>query len=119
MITSSQNPSPERSQVRNSLGADVEIKGSIRFKSEMFIDGKVEGRIDSDGALTLGQHADIQAEIVASSIAVYGKVLGNITVSERCDLKRQAEFIGDLKAPRLTMEDGATFVGESEVRPAG
>ncbi len=79
------------------------------------IDGKVEGEIHSDGVLTIGENADIRGEIKTKSITVFGKVHGNITVGERCELKSRCTLQGDLKAARLVIEEGATFIGKSEV----
>src|SRR5213078_2129502 len=97
------------------LSSDVEIKGSIKFQKELLIDGKVEGDINSDGILTVGENAEIRGEIKTKSITVYGKVHGNITVTERCELKSKCVLQGDLKAARLVIEEGATFIGKSEV----
>jgi cytoskeletal protein CcmA (bactofilin family) len=97
------------------LSSDVEIKGTIKFQKELLIDGKVEGEINSDGVLTVGENADIRAEVKTKSITIYGKVQGNITVSERCELKSKCTLQGDLKAARLIIEEGATFIGKSEV----
>ena len=97
------------------LSRDVEIKGSIKFQQELLIDGRVEGEINSDGVLTIGENADIRGEIKTKSITVYGKVHGNITVAERCELKSKCVLQGDLKAARLIIEEGATFIGNSEV----
>jgi len=97
------------------LSSDVEIKGSIKFQKELLIDGKVEGEINSDGVLTIGENADIRGEIKTKSITVFGKVQGNITVAERCELKSKCTLQGDLKAARLVIEEGATFIGKSEV----
>ena len=97
------------------LSSDVEIKGSIKFQKELLIDGKVEGEINSDGVLTIGENADIRGEVKTKSITVYGKVHGNITVAERCELKSKCTLQGDLKAARLVIEEGATFIGKCEV----
>src|SRR5438477_1397125 len=97
------------------LSSDVEIKGSIKFQKELLIDGKVEGEINSDGVLTIGENADIRGEVKTKSITVYGKVHGNITVAERAELKSKCTLQGDLKAARLVIEEGATFIGKSEV----
>ena len=97
------------------LSSDVEIKGSIKFQKELLIDGKVEGEINSEGVLTIGENADIRGEIKTKSITVFGKVQGNITVTERCELKSKCTLQGDLKAARLVIEEGATFIGKSEV----
>ena len=94
------------------LSSDVEIEGSIKFQKELFIDGKVQGQINSDGALTIGQNADIRGEIKTKSVTVHGKVHGNIT-AERCELKSNCALQGDLKAARLIIEEGAAFIGRS------
>ncbi len=102
---------------KNILSSDVEIKGSLKFQNELTIDGKIEGEINSSGVLTVGENAEIKGEIKTKSVTVLGKVHGNITVEERCELKAHAVLHGDLKATRLVIEDGATFVGKSEVTP--
>jgi len=102
---------------KNILGADVEVKGTIKFQGDMTIDGKVEGEITSPGTLTVGENAEIRGEIKTKAVTVLGKVHGNIIVEERCELKTRAVLMGDLKAARLMIEEGATFVGKSEVTP--
>jgi cytoskeletal protein CcmA (bactofilin family) len=103
---------------RNTLASDVEIKGSIKFQQDLSVDGKVEGEITSpNGVLVVGQNAELRGEIKTKSVTVFGRVHGNITVDERCELKANAQLHGDLKAARLVIEEGATFVGKSEVTP--
>lgn len=102
---------------KNILASDIEIKGNIKFQGELIIDGKIEGEINSPGSLTVGENAEVRGEIKTKSCTVFGKVNGNITVDERCELKGRAQLIGDLKAARLVIEEGATFVGKSEVTP--
>jgi len=114
--TSKSTPMPNPTG-QNILSADVEIKGSIKFQNELTIDGKVEGEITSAGTLTVGENAEIRGEIKTKSATVLGKVHGNITVDDRCELKARAVLYGDLKASRLVIEEGATFVGKSEVNP--
>ncbi len=100
---------------KNSLGSDVEIKGVIKFKTELAIDGKVEGEIFSQGALEVGENGSIRGDIKTKSASIAGKVHGNVVAHERCELKSQGELLGDLKTPRLAIEEGAVFVGKSEV----
>jgi cytoskeletal protein CcmA (bactofilin family) len=103
---------------KNILANDVEIKGSIKFANEFTFDGKIEGEVTSDGGiLTVGENGDVRGEVKAKSVIVMGKVHGNITVQERCELRSRSQLIGDLKAARLIIEEGATFVGKSEVTP--
>ena len=89
------------------LSSDVKIKGSITLQK-----GKLQGQINSNGVVTIGESADIRGEIQTKSVTVYGKVHGNIT-AERCELKSTCTVEGDLKAPRLIVEEGATFIGTS------
>jgi cytoskeletal protein CcmA (bactofilin family) len=113
-----ENPVMADIQHKNLLSKDVEIKGSIKFVSEFTFDGKIEGEISSgDGILTIGESGDVRGEIKAKSVIVMGKVQGNITVAERCELRSRSALIGDLHASRLIIEEGATFVGKSEVTP--
>jgi cytoskeletal protein CcmA (bactofilin family) len=99
------------------LSNDVEIEGSITFQKELLIDGKVRGQVTSDGVLTIGENAQIHGEIQTKSVTVHGKVHGNIT-AEHCQLKSNCTLEGDLKAARLIIEEGATFIGTSQISPA-
>jgi cytoskeletal protein CcmA (bactofilin family) len=101
--------------VRNILSKDVQVTGHIKFTNELIIDGKIEGEVSSDGVLTIGENADIRGDINTKSVTVFGKVNGNITVWERCELKSRARLVGNVKARRLAIEEGATFLGISEV----
>ena len=100
---------------KNVLANDVEIKGSIRFSHDLIIDGKIEGEVQSDGSLTVGENALIKGEIKTRAVTIFGKVEGNITVAERCELKSNATLVGDVTAGTLSIEEGATFLGRSHV----
>lgn len=103
---------------KNVLASDVDIKGTIKFDTELIFDGKLEGEIFSeDGTLTLGKNADVHGELKTKSVVVYGSVKGNISVLERAELKSTSQLTGDLKAMRIVIEEGAIFVGKSEVTP--
>src|SRR5262245_59111660 len=95
------------------LSNGVEIRGSIVFRRALLVDGKVQGKISSDGVLLIGENADIRGEIKTKSVTVYGKVHGNIT-AERCELKSSCTVEGDLRVVRLMIEEGATFIGTSQ-----
>lgn len=100
---------------KNVLSSDVEIKGSIKFSHDLIIDGRIEGEVSSDGALTVGENALIKGEIKTRAVTLFGKVEGNITVVERCELKSNAVLVGDVTAGTLAIEEGATFLGRSQV----
>jgi cytoskeletal protein CcmA (bactofilin family) len=100
---------------RNVLSSDVEIKGKVKFTNDLVVDGLIEGEIYSDGSLTVGENARIKAEVHTRSVVIYGKVHGNITVTDRVEIKANAELIGDIKAATISIEAGAIFVGKSTV----
>ncbi len=110
----SEAASPSSSS-KNILAGDVEILGTLKFENELIFDGKLDGEIISEGILTLGKNAHVKGEIKTKAVTVHGTVNGNITVSERCELKASSQLNGDLKAMRIVIEEGATFIGKSEV----
>jgi cytoskeletal protein CcmA (bactofilin family) len=99
------------------LSRGVSIKGSVKFRDELLIDGEVEGKINSTGTLTIGEHARIRGEIKAKSVEVRGAVEGNIFATERCQLQAGCTLRGDIEAPRLVVDENATFLGSAKIAP--
>ena len=97
------------------LSSGVSIKGSVTFQTELLIDGEVEGSIDSPGVLTIGKQARIRGEVKVKSVTVLGTVDGNITASERCELQAGCTLRGDIEAPRLVVDENATFFGSAKI----
>jgi cytoskeletal protein CcmA (bactofilin family) len=97
------------------LSTGVSIKGNLKSSGELLIDGEVEGKIDSTGVLTIGEHAQIKGEIKAKSVKVRGTVKANIVASERCELAAGCTLHGDVEAPRLVVNENATFLGSAKV----
>ena len=108
----------EPSSAKNILANDVEISGTLKFDNELIFDGKLDGEIISEGVLTLGKNSQIKGEVKTKAVTVHGTVNGNISVTERCELKASSQLNGDLKAMRIIIEEGATFIGKSEVTSA-
>ena len=113
--TTRMNNQPSTS--KNILTSDVEIKGNLKFSGELTFEGKLEGEIQSDGVLNLGDTAVINGNINAQTVVVRGKVNGNIFAKEKIDIKAKTEMFGDIRAARLSIEEGVTFVGKTEVNP--
>jgi cytoskeletal protein CcmA (bactofilin family) len=105
-------------EANNSLQSDVEIKGSLRADSDLFFNGKLEGEIIVQGVLTVGESAYIDGEVRAQSVNLVGRIHGSVTVVKFCRIYSSAQLIGDLRATRLIIEEGATFVGGSQVSAA-
>jgi len=99
----------------NVLTQGIEITGSIRFSNDMIIDGKIDGEIISEkGKVTIAENACIKGDIKAGEVKLYGKVEGTIT-SDRCELKEKSHLIGDIKTKTLSMEEGATLQGSTQI----
>ena len=97
------------------LSSGVSITGSVKFRDQLVIDGEVKGNIDSTGTLTIGKYAHIRGDIKTKSATVQGTVEGDIVASERCELQSGCSFHGDIEAPRLVVNEDATFVGSAKV----
>jgi cytoskeletal protein CcmA (bactofilin family) len=102
---------------KNVLNSDVELKGTLKFSGELTFDGKLDGDILSDGVLNLGDNAVVKGGINVNSVVMRGKVNGNVTAKEKIDIKAKTELFGDVRCPKLVIEEGVTFVGKSEVNP--
>jgi cytoskeletal protein CcmA (bactofilin family) len=102
---------------KNQLNADVEIKGNIKFSGELAFDGKLEGDVQTDGVLTLGENAHITGNINAQAVVAQGKITGNINAKDKVEVKARSELFGDIRAAKLVIEEGVTFVGKIEVNP--
>ena len=102
---------------KNVLNSDVELTGNLKFAGELTFDGKLDGDISSEGVLTLGDNAVIRGNLNVNSVVVRGKINGNVSAREKIEIKAKAELFGDIRSPRLVIEEGVTFVGKSEVNP--
>src|ERR1700733_15321938 len=102
---------------KNVLSSDVEVKGNLKFSGELLFEGKIDGEIQTDGVLSLGDSAVINGNINAQTVVVRGKVSGNINAKEKIEIKTKAELFGDIRASKLVVEEGVTFVGKTEVNP--
>jgi cytoskeletal protein CcmA (bactofilin family) len=102
---------------KNVLNSDVEIKGNLRFAGELTLEGKLEGEINSDGTLHLGDSAVVNGNINVGSVVVRGKITGNINAKDKIEIKAKTELFGDIRATKLVIEEGITFVGRTDVNP--
>jgi cytoskeletal protein CcmA (bactofilin family) len=101
-----------------SLGSSLVIKGQITGTEDLQIDGKVDGPISLRGhQLTVGSTAQLNSEIHAGEVVVYGKVVGNLHARDRVDVKKDGSVIGDISTARISIEDGAHFKGRIEIDP--
>lgn len=102
------------------IGASLEIKGRITADEDLQIDGKVEGPVSVRGhRLTVGRSGQVNAEVSARELVVFGKVTGNINANDRVEIKKDGAVIGDIQTTRISIEDGAIFKGRIEIDRPG
>ena len=102
------------------IGKSLVIKGEVTGSESLYIDGKVEGSINLSGnRVTVGRNGQVAANITAREIVVLGKVRGNVTASDRVDIRSEGSLTGDVAAARISIEDGAYFKGGIDIRKPG
>jgi cytoskeletal protein CcmA (bactofilin family) len=100
------------------IGASMTIKGEIRSREELLVDGEVEGSLESQSLLTVGPNGKVRANIKAREVIVYGSVRGNVEVAEKIAIRDRGSLVGDIKAAGISIDDGAYFKGSIDiVRP--
>lgn len=99
-----------------SIGATIVIKGEVSSDEDVSVDGRIDGQlVVRDAALTIGERAQIQADIRGARIVVHGLVSGAISASERIELTPSATVNGSLSANRVVVADGAQFNGRIDM----
>ena len=99
------------------IGKGLFVKGEITGTESLFIDGKVEGSINLPGnRVTVGRNGQVAASIGAREIVVLGKVRGNVSATDRVDIRAEGALTGDVAAARISIEDGAYFKGGIDIR---
>lgn len=118
-------PSVPLSRSLASIGAGLEIKGRVTGEEDLRIDAKVEGPVVISGhRLIVGSSGQLNSEVTARELVVYGKVSGNVNAADRVEIKKDGTVIGDIQTTRISIEDGAIFKGRIEIggpgpKPAG
>ena len=99
------------------IGEDVQIVGTVTSAGNVRLDGKLEGDLQCGGTAVLGPTAVVKGNVTAVSVSIMGQIEGNILASDKIAMGSTAVVNGDIRARRLSVEDGVTFVGRSDVNP--
>ena len=107
-------------QYRAVIGPSISIKGELSGDEDVLIQGRVEGKIDlKKNNVTVGKNGQIKAEIYAKIISVEGEVQGDLFSDEKIVLRQSGVVRGNIKAPRVHLEDGAKFKGSIDMESSG
>ena len=113
------NRTPAPTGEQATIGKGLFIKGEINGSESLFIDGKVEGSVNLPGnRVTIGRNGQVAANINAREIVVLGKLRGNVSATDRVDIRAEGALTGDVAAARISIEDGAYFKGGIDIRKA-
>ncbi|MFA5072822.1 MAG: polymer-forming cytoskeletal protein [Nitrospirota bacterium] len=107
--------SPEHSEITAFLGKGTEFKGVLSFEGTIRVDGKVEGEVLSKDTLIAGDGAFLQGEISVGTIISSGKIVGNINASQKVHILAPGNIQGNIKTPKLIIEEGVLFDGKCEM----
>ena len=113
-------PAAVTPQEQATLGKSLVIKGEVTGSESLYIDGRVDGSINLPGnRVTVGRNGVVSANITAREIVILGKVRGNMTASDRFDIRSEGSLTGDIVAQRVSIEEGAFFKGAIDIRKPG
>ena len=111
-----QGPTAPKREIRMeklvNIGQSVEIRGELNGNEDLTIEGKVDGKITLKGhSLTIGANGKIKGEIFAKTVLVVGEVNGNVAADDKIEVAATGSMLGDIRAPRVILADGARFKG--------
>ena len=102
---------------QSTIGKGLFIKGEISGAESLFVDGKVEGAINLPAnRVTVGRNGQVAANITAREVVILGKIRGNVSASDRVDIRAEGALNGDVSAARISIEDGAFFKGGIDIK---
>ncbi|HHX28747.1 MAG: bactofilin family protein [Bacillota bacterium] len=97
------------------LGKGIEIKGTVRSKGSLRIEGSAEGNVECEGDVTVGETAVLNADVTAQNVTIGGTLSGTVTCSGRLELLPTARVKGDIKVGTLVVSEGAIFSGTTQM----
>ena len=98
------------------IGASLSFKGEITGEEDLTVEGQVEGTIDlKKNHVTVGKNGRIKADVYGRSITIAGEVQGNLFGEDRILLRQSGRVRGDMRAPRINLEEGAKFKGNIDM----
>lgn len=103
---------------RSFFSPGTRIDAAIDVEGEIKLQGQISGKVSATGLLTVGEQADVRANLSAPVVVVQGVVRGEIHARERLELHRTARVHGLIRAPRIRIDDGALFEGECKMASA-
>lgn len=112
-------PTAQALEARAYLDQGSKVSGKLAFEGPARIDGQIDGEINAKDSVVIGESAVVTAQIKAASIVVAGKISGDITASQRIEIRPSAKVLGNLTSPVLVVHEGAVFEGHCAMQLEG
>ena len=113
--TAGDTPTPNRNSV--TLGPRDRLIGRLYIEGDLHVNGTVEGEVEATGDIEVAEAANVKATVAGRDVSVSGQVDGPVTASRKLVISRSATLNGDVRVPRLVVQDGATFSGNVSMGP--
>jgi len=97
------------------IGSKVTVKGSISGTEDLVVYGRVEGRVGLEKGLTIEEEGAVEADVEVTEATVKGELRGEVVASKAAVLLATARVVGNIRAPRIVIEEGARFSGTIEM----
>jgi cytoskeletal protein CcmA (bactofilin family) len=94
------------------LGKGSRVVGKLTFEGPVRIEGQVEGEIAAQDALTIGESAVVNAQIVGNTVVIQGRVTGDVTARKRLEIRAPGKLYGNISSPSLVIQEGVVFEGQ-------
>jgi len=118
--TATSDPTRGTEKTTVNIGKSIVIKGELNGSEDLTIEGQVEGKIElRQNVLTIGPNGRIKAQVFAKSVIILGEVTGNVTATEKVDIRDNGSVDGDIAAPRVAIAEGAHFRGSIDMQRTG
>jgi cytoskeletal protein CcmA (bactofilin family) len=102
-------------KVETVIGEGAQFKGSFNVQGALYVNGRVEGDIESDEIVTLGEKAWVTGNISAPVVVVAGRLQGHVFGGLKVELLQTAKVGGDIRTPKVNIAQGALFEGNCEM----
>ena len=109
-------PSPSARTENTVIGENISIEGHIRGNEHLIIEGSMKGNVQMEGHdFRVGSKGRVEGEIKAQNVKISGQMIGNIMTKGKVEITKEADFMGDIRAKGISIEDGAYFKGSIEL----
>lgn len=115
MFEKKEGETANEGQVESVVGASVKLEGDFSSDGDIFVHGNVTGKVSTKASLSVGETAEVKADIIAKNVMVAGKVEGNIKADEKVDIIASGKVHGDITTDDLSIASGAVFTGSCQM----